>query len=692
MIEIQTKADYEELIQKAAYHSEKYYNQDSPEITDAEYDEITKAIKQIEANHPEWTNPLSPTQHVSGTAQASFQKVMHKYPLLSLNDVFDTGSVTTWYENLGQPSAVVEEKIDGLTVVLTYINGMLAQAATRGDGYIGELVTEQALQVRGIPKKIKLPADVDTDNNTIVIRAEVCQPVKEFERCNAEQELKGEKLFANPRNCAAGGLRAKDPKITKARGLMAVAFQIIYTNGWSEVRKDTTSQQDLEIMKAQDCVSNTAYTQERDVEILKQIGLMPVTQYSCQSEQDIMNAIEQIGNTRASLPYWTDGAVIKTNNQTLQKAFGTTNKYPLHAVAYKYPAEMKETTVRDIIITVGRTGKLIPVAEFDPIHLGGSTVIHATLHNQKFMDDNMINIGAKIQVLKSGEIIPKVVGVPRPSKTPFQITKCPVCGETAVLSDDSEDAASKVMMCPNMTGCPAQKLRYFEFFVSRDVMDIRGLGATTMNNLIEAGILNNIWDIYDLKYHVDDMLKIEKMGKKKVENILKSIEESKHASLDRVIKAMGIPGIGRHIGKTLAETYDSMDQIANESVENLQKLDGIGEISAKAICSAWSDAQFLERYHMLKERSVNMTSDRNNKTTCSDILSGLVFVITGTLPSMSREEAKEIIQNNGGKVSGSVSKKTSYLLAGEAAGSKLTKAQELGVKIITENELKNMLC
>lgn len=248
------------------------------------------------------------------------------------------------------------------------------------------------------------------------------------------------------------------------------------------------------------------------------------------------------------------------------------------------------------------------------------------------------------------------------------------------------------MMCPNMTGCPAQKLRYFEFFVSRDVMDIRGIGQATMNNLIEAGILNNIWDIYDLKYHVDDMLKIEKMGKKKVENILKSIEESKHASLDRVIKAMGIPGIGRHIGKTLAETYDSMDQIADESIENLQKLDGIGEISAKAICSAWSDAQFLERYHMLKTRGVNMTSDRNNKTTGSDILSGLVFVITGTLPSMSREEAKEIIQNNGGKVSGSVSKKTSYLLAGEAAGSKLTKAQELGVKIITENELKNMLC
>ena len=569
---------------------------------------------------------------------------------------------------------------------------MLAQAATRGDGYIGELVTEQALQVRGIPKKIKLPANVDTDNNTIIIRAEVCQPVKEFERCNTEQELKGEKLFANPRNCAAGGLRAKDPKITKARGLMAVAFQIIYTNGWSEVRKDTTSQQDLEVMKGQDCVSDTAYTQERDVEILKQIGLIPVTQYSCQSEQDVLNAIEQIGNTRASLPYWTDGAVIKTNNQTLQKAFGATNKYPLHAVAYKYPAEMKETTVRDIIITVGRTGKLIPVAEFDPIHLGGSTVIHATLHNQKFMDDNMINIGAKIQVLKSGEIIPKVVGVPWPSKQPFQITKCPVCGETAVLSDDSEDAASKVMMCPNMTGCPAQKLRYFEFFVSRDVMDIRGIGQTTMNSLIEAGILNNIWDIYDLKYHVDDMLKIEKMGKKKVENILKSIEESKHASLDRVIKAMGIPGIGRHIGKTLAETYDNMDQIADESVENLQKLDGIGEISAKAICSAWSDAQFLERYHMLKTRGVNMTSDRNNKTTGSDILSGLVFVITGTLPSMSREEAKEIIQNNGGKVSGSVSKKTSYLLAGEAAGSKLTKAQELGVKIITENELKNMLC
>ena len=686
-----TKTGYDILVDQALYHCDKYYNQDNPDISDAEYDErYTQVLKEIERLHPDWTRPDSPTRNVGGDAKASFQKIKHEVPLLSLNDLFSTDDVISWHDNLSQPIVVVEEKIDGLTIALTYINGMLAQGVTRGDGHIGELVTLQAKQIRGIPHKIKIPPGVDPENK-IIIRAEVCQPVLEFERLNREQEAIGEKLFANPRNCAAGGLRAKDPAVTKARGLMAIAFQIIHTEGWSDARTKLPELTDLEIMKSKNMVMTGHFTQKHDVELLKYMGFIPVTQYYCPTQKDILKAIEKIGNDRSTLPYWTDGAVIKTNSQALWNIFGETVKYPLHSVAYKYPAEKKRTIIRKIDVTVGRTGKLIPVAEFDPVQLAGTTVTHATLHNQKFLDDNRINVGCEIEVLKSGEIIPKVVGVPTPAEHPFQITRCPVCGAQAVLSDDSEDAASKVMMCPNMTGCPAQKLRYFQFFVSRDVMDIRGLGNKLLAQLIDAGILNNIWDIYDLHNHVDEMKTLDKIGNKKIQNILSAIEESKHVDIDRVIKSLGIPGIGRHIGKTLAAKYDNISAITRASVEELKSLDGIGEISANAIRNAWDSQEFQERYKMLQVRGVNMTSLRTLQAPNGTIFNGLTFVITGTLPSMTRDEAKEIIERNGGKVSGSVSKKTSYLLAGDAAGSKLEKAQNLGVKIISEDDLQNML-
>ena len=689
-MDITTKQEYLNLVQTANHHADLYYNQDQTEITDTEYDEITEQLKRIEAEHPDWSSPDSPTRHVSGKAKSGFQKVRHEIPLLSLNDLFDINTVEQWHDNLNQPEVVVEEKIDGLTIALTYINGMLAQAVTRGDGTIGELVTEQAKQVEGIPERIKIPDGVEP-NNKIIIRSEVHQPVAAFEACNKIQEDLGEKLFANPRNCAAGGLRAKDPKITAARNLRAIAFQIIETEGWENVRSTNISDKDLTLLNQAGITASRQYTQEHDIELLEAIGLIPVTQYFCENQNQLLQYIEIIGDNRENLPYWTDGAVIKTNSILLQQHIGQTVKYPLHSVAYKYPAEKKRTTIRKINVTVGRTGKLIPVAEFDPIQLGGSTVTHATLHNQKFLNDNLLNIGAEIEVLKSGEIIPKVVGVPVPSDTTFEIKTCPVCGSAAVISSDTEDSGSIVMMCPNMTGCPAQKLRYFEFFVSRDVMDIRDMGPQVLQNLIQAGLLNNIWDIYDLKNHIREMLQLDGLGEKKIMKILNAIEDSKKNDIDRLIKALGIPGIGRHIGQSLAKSYASMDDIANLRFEDLIAMDGIGNISANAILDFWADTNQNQRYYMLKARGVNTQSLTFNKNTGGTKLSDLTFVITGTLPTMSRDQAKTLIQNNGGKVSGSVSKKTDYLLTGEAAGSKLEKAKSLGVKIISESDLMVML-
>lgn len=685
-----TKQEYLSLVQQANKHADLYFNQDRPEITDAEYDALTENLKQIERQHPDWADPKSPTRQVSGNTGANFQKIKHDIPLLSLNDLFSIEDVTQWHDNIGQPEVVTEQKIDGLTIKLTYIDGIFTQGVTRGDGQIGELVTEQAKQVRGIPHKIEIPEGVEP-HNKLVVRAEVCQPIEAFNKCNQIQESLGLKLFANPRNCAAGGLRAKDPKITAARGLIAIAFQIIEDEGWANVRSTDVSENDRRLLEKAGLHPDMQYTQERDIELLEQLGFFPVTQWTCHTQDEMLAAIEVHGRMRDSLPYWTDGAVIKTNSILLQQHIGATVKYPLHSVAYKYPAEKKRTTIRKIQVTVGRTGKLVPVAEFDPIQLGGSTVTHATLHNQKFLNEKCLDVGAEIEVLKSGEIIPKVVGVPVPAKSPYQITTCPICGTKAILSDDTDDAASMVMMCPNMTGCPAQKLRYFEFFVSRDVMNIMGLGPQVIQDLIQVGLLNNIWDLYDLKHHVPEMHLIERLGEKKITKILQAIEESKQNDIDRLIKALGIPGVGRHIGRTLADKYTSMDDIANLGFDDLIAVDGIGEISANAILDFWEDPEQSRRYHELKSRGVNTQSFCHLNAPKGTILNNLTFVITGTLPSMTRDEAKDLITNNGGKVSGSVSKKTSYLLAGEAAGSKLEKAKSLGVKIISEDELRNML-
>lgn len=662
-----TQNEYQALIREIERHNQLYYD-DRPEITDAEYDVLTQQLKAAEAEHPDWVTAASPTQHV-GVGHLRGKKTEHRFKLLSLNDLFSLDDVRSWHTGIGCPETVVEEKIDGLTIALTYVDGKLTLGATRGDGVVGEVVTEQAKQVSGIPHFIPLPDSV-APHNILIVRAEVNMLVVVFERLNKIRASLGQQPFANPRNCAAGGLRAEDPKVTKERGLQAIAFQIIYAEGWDSVRD---------------------MTQHGDIELLKKLGFIGVTQYVCHSKDDILLAINQIGNDRTLLPYWTDGAVIKTNDLRLQASIGATEKYPLHSVAYKYPAEKKRTTIRKINVQVGRTGVLTPVAEFDPIQLAGTTVTKATLHNQKFISDRMLNVGAEIEVLKSGEIIPKVVGVPVPAAVPFQITTCPCCGATAVLMSDPDDPTTEIMSCPNITGCSAQKLRYFEFFCSRDVMDIHGMGPSVIAAILDAGLMDNIWDIYDLKNRQSELAAIEGFGKRKVQTMVNAIEESKGNDIDRLIKALGIPGVGRHIGKALAAKYPDMEAIAVLTYEDLVAIEGIGDISARSILDFWGNPETRARYDALAKAGVNTKSLKFLEAPAGTIFAGMTFVITGTLPTMSREDAKTLIEKNGGKVSDSVSKKTTYLLAGEKAGSKLEKAKKLGTNIISEDDLQKML-
>lgn len=663
-----THDEYLALIKEIERHNELYYD-DRPEITDAEYDVLTQKLKAVEATHPEWVTRLSPTQHV-GSGKLVGVKTPHKIRLLSLNDLFSLDDVRLWHQGVGSPMTVVEEKIDGLTIALTYVDGEFYLGATRGDGIIGEVVTEQAKQVKGIPHEIPIPDGV-APHNVLIVRAEVNQLVSEFERINKLQESLGRAPFANPRNCAAGGLRAKDPKVTAERGLQAIAFQIIYSEGWDEVRGPNT--------------------QSHDMDILRGLGFNTVTQYLCSDFDDIERAIAKIGSNRSQLPYWTDGAVVKTNSLDRQEEIGSTEKYPLHSVAYKYPAEKKRTTIRKIKIQVGRTGVLTPVAEFDPIQLAGTTVTRATLHNQKFISDRMLNVGAEIEVLKSGEIIPKVVGVPIPAENPYEIKTCPCCGTPAILMSDPDDPTTEVMSCPNITGCAAQKLRYFEFFCSRDVMDIRGMGPSVIAAILDAGFMNEIWDIYSLKNRKVDIAKLDGFGEKKVQTLLAAIDESRNHDIDRLIKAFGIPGVGRHIGKALAEKYPDMETISALTYDDLVAIDGIGDISARAILDFWANPETRRRYEALKKAGVNTESAKFIHEPASTIFSAMTFVITGTLPTMSRSEAKGLIESNGGKVSESVSKKTMYLVAGEKAGSKLEKAKKLGITIISESDLQSML-
>ena len=654
------KQQLDELKQKILYHNDLYYNQDNPEIEDVEYDKMMRELKKIEKAHPELITPDSPTQKVGGTAKREAGVLIkHDVPMLSLQDVFSHEEVDTFVDNmqaeLDNPEFVVEEKIDGLSLALRYIDGELKLAITRGDGIVqGEDVTANALQIKDIKKKLKekLPY--------LEVRGEVYMTREAFALVNEKQELLGKKLFANPRNCAAGTLRQLDSKITKERNLSMFIFNLQKVEG-----KDfSTHTQAYEFMQKQ--------------------GIKTIHAYKvCTTKEEVWQAIEEIGSRRGDLSYDIDGAVVKINNFAQREQLGATAKVPKWAIAYKYPPEEKATKVLNIELSVGRTGRITPTAVFEPVQLCGTKVERATLHNQDFINDLDIRIGDTIKVYKSGEIIPKVRAVikeKRPQDTvPFIIgDTCPVC-HAHTIRDEKAD-----IRCSN-PHCPAQIERWIINFVSRDAMDIKGFGMMYIKTLIENDYLHDPADIYFLYQYRDELIAKGLIGKEKnTDKILQAIEKSKHNAPWRLLTGLGILNIGKSAARSLINHFQSFDKIATASEEEIKEVDEIGDISAKLVYDFFHDEENIQLIKKLKSANVNMTETAITQS--EGKFSGLTFVLTGTLETMGRTQASEIIQSLGGKVSGSVSKKTSYVIAGENAGSKLTKAETLGIKILTEQE------
>lgn len=659
------KKQIDELKKKILYHNDLYYNQDNPEIEDAQYDELMRQLKKLEAENPELITKDSPTQKVGGMAKREAGVlVKHDVPMLSLQDVFSAEEVETFADNmqkeLDNPEFVVEEKIDGLSLALRYVDGELKLAVTRGDGVVqGEDVTANAMQIKDIKKKIKekLPY--------FEVRGEVYMTREAFSLVNEKQELLGKRLFANPRNCAAGTLRQLDSKIIKERNLSMFIFNLQKVEG-IELKSHT---QAYEFMHKQ--------------------GMKIIHSYKvCKTKKEVLQAIEEIGNRRGDLDYDIDGAVVKINDFAQREKLGATSKVPKWAIAYKYPPEEKETKLLNIELSVGRTGRITPTAVFEPVWLCGTKVERATLHNQDFIDDLDIRIGDTIKVYKSGEIIPKVRCVikekrPQDSK-PFIIgDTCPVCN-AHTIHDDKAD-----IRCSN-PHCPAQIERWIINFVGRDAMDIKGFGMMYIKTLIENGYLKDPADIYYLHNYRDELIAKGLIGKEKnTDKLLNAIEKSKQNAPWRLLTGLGILNIGKSASRSLINHFHSFDDIAKATEEEIKQVADIGEISAKLVYEFFHDEENIALLNKLKEANVNMAEEKTEKT--SDKFQGLTFVLTGTLETMGRSEASEIIQSLGGKASGSVSKKTSYVIAGANAGSKLTKAESLGVKIITEQEFLAMV-
>ena len=680
--------DYKALQEKIRKANTAYYDNDDPIMEDPEYDALMRQLKQIEAEHPEYITRESPTQKVGGTpSKSSFAKVTHAVPMLSLQDVFSAEEVADFLGSFPDETVFcVEEKIDGLSMSVTYEDGLLVRAETRGDGLIGEDITENAKYIIGIP--MSLPVRIPV----LEVRCEVYLPVERFLELNKEKEDNGEKLFANPRNAAAGILRTKDVEVVKAAGLHAFAFNVQRLEG-AKADGDAPAR----IFSANDISVWTELlrgaTHSENNKLLTMLGFSFVRSIPC-TKNNVIDAVFQIGDYRNRLEYWIDGAVIKVDDLSLRTQLGETAKYPRWAIAYKYPPEEKETTIKDIVLQTGRTGRVTPVAVFDPpVYLAGTTVERATLHNQNIIDELGVNVGDRVLVRKAAEIIPEVLRVVTlgPIQKKYKIVDhtCPSCGGPLVMTEEDNG----VPHCDNIN-CPAQIQRKFEFFASRDCMDIRGLGPAQIAKFIELGWLKTIPDIYRLKDHLIEMEQLDGFGKKTAANLLDAIEASKQRDIDRLIKSLGIDGVGRHIGKELAKQYESIWVIGNLNVSDLVQMDGVGEISAREIYNYFHDAKNIAMLQELYSVGVNFASisyRESGVTEGAAPLSGLTFVITGTLPTMKREEASALIEANGGKVSGSVSKKTSYLLAGEAAGSKLEKAKSLNVPVVSEEELLTMI-
>lgn len=662
----EVKKELNRLRKEIRHHNNCYYNNDEPEISDYEYDQLMLQLKKLEADYPELVTKNSPTQMVGGNARREAGVlVAHDVPMLSLQDVFSRQEVeefvTSAIEQLDKPEFVVEEKIDGLSLALRYRDGVLAQAITRGDGIVqGEDVTDNAKVIKDIKEKLKEPLPY------FEIRGEVYMSREAFAKVNARQELLGLKQFANPRNCAAGTLRQLNSKVVKDRQLSMFVFN-------------------LQRVEGREFASHTeAY------EFMKKQGIKVIHNYQvCHTASEVMGAIDKIGASRGELPYDIDGAVVKLNSFAQRQVLGETSKVPRWAVAYKYPPEEKETKLLNIELSVGRTGRITPTAVFEPVQLCGTKVERATLHNQDFIDGLDIRIGDTIKVFKSGEIIPKVRSVcheKRPVGTvPFLIgDTCPVCGHKAVREVDTAD-----IKCTNPS-CPAQLENHIINFVSRDAMDIKGMGEQNIHALIEGEYIHDIADIFNLAVRRDELIAQGVIGKEKnTDKLLAAIEKAKENEPQRLVTGLGIAGIGKAAARELMLHYGSIDALAEADVESIQQVRDIGGIGSQAIYEYFRDDVNRDILRRLKEYGVNM--ELQDTGIVDDVLAGKTVVVTGTLPTLSRNDAKNLIEAHGGKAAGSVSQKTDYVLAGEAAGSKLVKAQELGITIIDEAEFLQLI-
>ena len=640
-------------------HNKRYYEQDAPTVSDYEYDMLMQRLKALEAEHPELKTADSPTQKVGGRASAAFSPVVHDAPLESLNDVFSVSEVESFVTKVSEavPEAeyVAEPKIDGLSVALYYENGVFVQGATRGDGVTGEDVTANLMTVADIPKRLENALEY------LAVRGEVYMSKAVFAEINEQREINGEPLLANPRNAAAGSLRQLDPEVARSRRLSIMVFNVQAVRG-KEFK-----------------------THAETLDFLREMGFPTVSYSVCKTAGDCSDKIAEIGESRENFPFDIDGAVIKLNSLEGRRALGSTSKAPRWAVAYKYPPEKKETKLIDIVIQVGRTGVLTPKAVVEPVRLAGTTVTNATLHNQDFITDKDIRIGDTVLIQKAGEIIPEVLEVvksKRPEGTvPYEIPGvCPVCG-----SPVTRDEGGAAMRCRGAE-CPAQLLRNIVHFASRGAMDIEGLGTSVASALLDSGLISSAADIYYLD--AQSVASLDRMGKKSAENLMKAIKKSKENDLSRLLSALGIPQVGQSAAKAIAEHFGSMDALRNADAAKLTQVEDIGEITAGNIVYWFSLPQTRHLLKKLEEAGVNMISRAEPK---GDLFAGQTWVLTGTLSKYTRDEAGEIIKKQGGKVSSSVSKKTTMVLAGENAGSKLTKANELGVPVITEEEFEKML-
>ena len=652
------KARSEELREIINYHNKRYYDMDEPEIEDFEYDRLIHELIDIEEKYPELLTADSPTHRVGGKADGQFTPVEHTVPMESLQDAFSVDDVYAFDKRVkaavGQVKYIVEPKIDGLSVSLEYENGLFKRGSTRGDGRIGEDVSANLRTVRNIP------LNLNTNLPVLEVRGEVYMPREVFETLVEEQELNGEKVFKNPRNAAAGSLRQKDPKITAKRKLDIFTFNIQQIEG-----KELNGHKE-------------------SLDYIKSLGFNTVPFYTeCDTIEDVITEINRIGEKRGSLPFDIDGAVIKVDNFSKRAEMGSTSKFPKWALAFKYPPEEKETTLLDIEINVGRTGVLTPTGVFEPTLLAGTTVSRATLHNQDFIDEKGICIGDRVIIRKAGDIIPEVLSVVshKEDSVPYRIPDiCPSCGGK-VTREEGEAA----LRCCN-PDCPNQLLRNLIHFCSRDAMDIEGLGTAVLETLVKEGLIRNAADIYLLK--VEDIAKIERMGEKSGENLVNAVNQSKENDLSKLVFALGIRHIGQKAAKLLSNKFGDIDSIVNATADEIVSIEGFGEIMAKSVVDFFSHRESTELIERLKEYGVNTVSKREVK---ANIFEGKTFVLTGTLPTLTRNEASEIIEQYGGKTSSSVSKKTDYVLAGEDAGSKLKKANDLGVTVITEEDFRNMI-